>query len=154
MTGPDDLTRRAERVGPFRILQLLGEGGMDTVYSAQQTEPVKRRIALQVIKVGMDSRAILARFEAEPQALAVMEHASMTQYSTSAPPTRASRGSPGSSSRACRSPSTATTGGYRLATDSISSARSPTRCSTPTRRALGALEGASGRHESTSVRAP
>jgi serine/threonine protein kinase/Tfp pilus assembly protein PilF len=64
----------AERIGPYRILQLLGEGGMGIVYEAEQVEPVRRRVALKVLKPGMDTKRVLARFEAERQALAVMEH--------------------------------------------------------------------------------
>lgn len=63
-----------ERIGPYRILQRLGEGGMGTVYLAEQSEPVRRRVALKVIKAGMDSSDVIARFEAERQALAVMDH--------------------------------------------------------------------------------
>ncbi|MEM7754722.1 MAG: serine/threonine-protein kinase, partial [Planctomycetota bacterium] len=62
------------QVGPFRVLSVLGEGGFGVVYLAEQTEPVRRRVAMKVIKPGMDSRAVVARFEAERQALAVMDH--------------------------------------------------------------------------------
>ena len=60
--------------GRFTLLDVLGEGGMGTVYRADQTEPVKRQVALKLIRNGMDSRAVLARFDAERQALAVMDH--------------------------------------------------------------------------------
>ena len=63
-----------EAIGPYRILGVLGEGGMGVVYEAEQSEPLKRRVALKVIRLGMDSRAVVARFEAERQALARMEH--------------------------------------------------------------------------------
>ncbi len=63
-----------ERIGTYRILQILGEGGMGLVYEAEQTEPVVRRVALKVMKPGLDTRQVLARFEAERQALAVMDH--------------------------------------------------------------------------------
>ena len=60
--------------GPYKLLEEIGEGGMGTVWLAQQQEPVKRLVAIKVIKAGMDSRSVLARFEAERQALALMEH--------------------------------------------------------------------------------
>jgi hypothetical protein len=60
--------------GRYTLREVLGEGGMGTVYRADQTEPVKRQVALKLIKVGMDSRAVLARFDAERQALALMDH--------------------------------------------------------------------------------
>jgi serine/threonine protein kinase/tetratricopeptide (TPR) repeat protein len=63
-----------DRLGPYRVLQVLGEGGMGTVYEAEQTEPVRRRVALKVIKAGLNSRQVVGRFEAERQALAVMDH--------------------------------------------------------------------------------
>ncbi len=61
-------------IGPYKLLQQIGEGGMGVVYMAQQTEPVERRVALKIIKPGMDSRKVIARFEAERQALALMDH--------------------------------------------------------------------------------
>jgi hypothetical protein len=60
--------------GRYSMQEVLGEGGMGTVYRALQTEPVKRQVALKVIKIGMDSRTVLARFNAERQALALMDH--------------------------------------------------------------------------------
>ncbi len=63
-----------ERIGPFRILGKLGEGGMGTVYLAEQREPIERRVAIKIIKLGMDTRQVIARFDAERQALAVMNH--------------------------------------------------------------------------------
>jgi serine/threonine protein kinase len=61
-------------IGPYKLLQPVGEGGMGTVYLAEQTTPVRRMVALKVIKAGMDSRQVLARFEAERHALALMDH--------------------------------------------------------------------------------
>jgi serine/threonine protein kinase/dienelactone hydrolase len=61
-------------IGRYKLLSILGEGGMGIVYLAEQTEPVKREVALKVIKPGMDSKRVLARFEAEQQALALLEH--------------------------------------------------------------------------------
>ena len=62
------------QIGHYKLLSVLGEGGMGIVYLAQQEEPVKREVALKVIKPGMDSKRVLARFEAEQQTLALMEH--------------------------------------------------------------------------------
>jgi tetratricopeptide (TPR) repeat protein/serine/threonine protein kinase len=61
-------------IGPYKLLQQLGEGGMGTVFMAEQSQPVQRKVALKIIKPGMDSRQIVARFEAERQALALMDH--------------------------------------------------------------------------------
>jgi tetratricopeptide (TPR) repeat protein/serine/threonine protein kinase len=61
-------------IGPYKVLQQIGEGGMGTVFLAEQTEPVQRKVALKIIKPGMDSRHVIARFEAERQALALMDH--------------------------------------------------------------------------------
>src|SRR5438552_2979065 len=63
-----------ESIGPFRILERIGEGGMGVIYQAEQRSPVRRIVALKVIKLGMDTREVLARFEAERQALALMSH--------------------------------------------------------------------------------
>ncbi len=62
------------RIGPYKLLEQIGEGGMGVVYMAEQQEPVRRTVALKIIKPGMDSSQILARFEAERQALALMDH--------------------------------------------------------------------------------
>ena len=61
-------------IGPYKLLEQIGEGGMGVVYVAEQTEPVRRRVALKIIKPGMDTRQVIARFEAERQALAMMDH--------------------------------------------------------------------------------
>jgi WD40 repeat protein/serine/threonine protein kinase len=61
-------------IGPYKLLQQIGEGGMGAVFMADQTSPVQRRVALKIIKPGMDSRQVIARFEAERQALAMMDH--------------------------------------------------------------------------------
>ena len=61
-------------IGPYRLLQKLGEGGFGVVYMAQQQQPIERKVAIKIIKPGMDSRAVIARFEAERQALAMMDH--------------------------------------------------------------------------------
>jgi serine/threonine protein kinase len=61
-------------IGPYKLLQQIGEGGMGTVFMAEQTQPVHRKVALKIINPGMDSRQVIARFEAERQALAMMDH--------------------------------------------------------------------------------
>ena len=63
-----------DKIGPYKILQLIGEGGCGSVYMAEQEAPVRRRVALKVIKLGMDTKSVVARFEAERQALALMDH--------------------------------------------------------------------------------
>jgi serine/threonine protein kinase len=68
-----------DRIGPYKLLQIIGEGGFGTVYMADQERPVRRRVALKIIKLGMDTRAVVARFEQERQALAVMEHAGIAK---------------------------------------------------------------------------
>jgi hypothetical protein len=72
----DDLTdeRIGSRIGRYTLLQKIGEGGCGTVYLAEQAEPVRRQVALKVIKLGMDTKSVIARFEAERQALAMMDH--------------------------------------------------------------------------------
>jgi serine/threonine protein kinase len=62
------------RIGPYKLLQQIGEGGMGVVYMAEQEKPVRRRVALKIIKPGMDTSQVIARFEAERQALALMDH--------------------------------------------------------------------------------
>jgi tetratricopeptide (TPR) repeat protein/tRNA A-37 threonylcarbamoyl transferase component Bud32 len=71
---PDPPSAPEVRIGPYKLLEKLGEGGMGTVWVAEQTTPVRRRVALKVIKAGMDTQEILQRFEAERQALALMSH--------------------------------------------------------------------------------
>jgi serine/threonine protein kinase/WD40 repeat protein len=67
------------RVGPYKLLQQIGEGGMGVVYMAEQEEPVRRKVALKIIKPGMDSKQVVARFEAERQALAMMDHTNIAR---------------------------------------------------------------------------
>ncbi len=66
--------RPGDRIGRYKLLQQIGEGGCGVVYMAEQDEPVQRRVALKVIKLGMDTKQVIARFEAERQALALMDH--------------------------------------------------------------------------------
>jgi serine/threonine protein kinase/Tfp pilus assembly protein PilF len=71
---PASVVALNNQIGPYKLLQPIGEGGMGTVYMAEQTEPVQRKVALKLIKPGMDSRQVISRFEAERQALALMDH--------------------------------------------------------------------------------
>jgi serine/threonine protein kinase len=61
-------------IGPYKLMEQIGEGGFGLVFVAEQQEPVRRRVALKIIKPGMDTREVIARFEAERQALALMDH--------------------------------------------------------------------------------
>ena len=63
-----------DRIGRYKLLEQIGEGGCGVVYMAEQEEPVRRRVALKVLKLGMDTKSVIARFEAERQALALMDH--------------------------------------------------------------------------------
>ncbi len=63
-----------EIIGRYKLLEKIGEGGMAVVYMAEQTEPIHRKVALKIIKLGMDTKSVIARFEAERQALAIMDH--------------------------------------------------------------------------------
>src|SRR6476660_4280833 len=71
---PPDAERPGVIVGPFKLLEQIGEGGFGVVFMAEQHQPVRRKVALKVLKPGMDTRQVVARFEAERQALALMDH--------------------------------------------------------------------------------
>jgi serine/threonine protein kinase/tetratricopeptide (TPR) repeat protein len=71
--------RPGTMIGPYKLLQPIGEGGMGTVFLAEQTQPVQRKVALKIVKPGMDSKQVLARFEAERQALALMDHPNISK---------------------------------------------------------------------------
>ena len=73
--GPSD----PKQVGPYQILSVLGEGGMGKVYLAERQTPIRLRVALKVIKLGMDTEQVLARFEAERQALALLDHSNIAK---------------------------------------------------------------------------
>ena len=76
-----------QRIGPYRILRQIGEGGMGIVYEAEQETPVRRKVALKLIKIGMDTREVIARFESERQALALMNHPNIARvYDAGATP--------------------------------------------------------------------
>ncbi len=74
---PQAVTFDGDAIGPYRLIRKLGEGGMGVVFHAQQTEPLRRDVALKVIRPGMDSHQVIARFESERQALALMEHSNI-----------------------------------------------------------------------------
>jgi len=78
--SPSDPPQDPTHIGPYRLLDMLGEGGMGEVWLAEQTEPVHRRVALKIIKLGMDTKQFLARLEAERQALAVMDHPNIASF--------------------------------------------------------------------------
>jgi serine/threonine protein kinase len=75
LQSPDLFSQKVgESIGPYKLLHQIGEGGCGVVYMAEQEEPVRRKVALKVIKLGMDTKQVIARFEAERQALALMDH--------------------------------------------------------------------------------
>jgi hypothetical protein len=95
--------------GRYKLLEQIGEGGMGTVWVAEQMQPVRRKVALKLIKAGMDSKTVLSRFSAERQALALMDHPNIARSSTAAPPRAAGRSLPWNMSRASLLRSIATT---------------------------------------------
>ena len=81
-------------IGPYRLVERIGEGGMGEVWRAEQTAPFRRTVALKLIKAGMDTRAVVARFETERQALALMEHPNIAKVFDAGPLLRNARISP------------------------------------------------------------
>jgi serine/threonine protein kinase len=71
---PEITERPGTVIGPYKLLEQIGEGGFGVVFMAEQTQPMRRKVALKVLKPGMDTRQVVARFEAERQALALMDH--------------------------------------------------------------------------------
>src|SRR5207253_2471147 len=71
-------------IGPYKLLEQIGEGGFGVVLMAEQTQPIRRKVALKVLKPGMDTRQVIARFEAERQALALMDHPNIASACRSA----------------------------------------------------------------------
>jgi hypothetical protein len=83
------LTEKAgDRIGRYRLLEEIGHGGCGVVYMAEQEQPVRRKVALKVIKLGMDTRQVVARFEAERQALALMDHSNIAKVLDAGHPPR------------------------------------------------------------------
>src|SRR5436309_8283590 len=81
VSGFSSLTEKSgDRIGRYLLLQEIGHGGCGVVYMAEQEEPVRRKVALKVIKLGMDTRQVVARFEAERQALALMDHPNIARF--------------------------------------------------------------------------
>src|SRR5271170_7897027 len=74
VNSPADVESPGNVIGPYKLLEQIGEGGFGIVYMADQQAPVRRRVALKIVKPGMDTRRVLARFKAELQALALMDH--------------------------------------------------------------------------------
>ena len=83
--APDEAV--GQTLGRYKLLERVGEGGCGVVYVAEQTEPVRRRVALKVIKLGMDTKQVVARFEAERQALAMMDHPNIAKVLDGGAPT-------------------------------------------------------------------
>ncbi len=77
--GSEHSEKPGDRIGRYKLLEKIGEGGCGVVYMAEQEEPVRRRVALKVIKLGMDTKSVVARFEAERQALALMDHSNIAK---------------------------------------------------------------------------
>src|SRR5262249_29178442 len=73
------LERPGSLIGPYKLLEQIGEGGFGIVFMAEQHQPVRRKVALKVVKPGMDTRQVIARFEVERQALALMDHANIAR---------------------------------------------------------------------------
>jgi len=82
--APDEAV--GQTLGRYKLLERVGEGGCGVVYVAEQTEPVRRRVALKVIKLGMDTKQVVARFEAKRQALAMMDHPNTAKVLDAGPP--------------------------------------------------------------------
>jgi serine/threonine-protein kinase len=95
-------------IGPYKLLAQIGEGGMGLVFVAEQEQPIKRRVALKIIKPGMDSRQVIARFEAERQALAMMDHPNIAKVMDAGTIGDDRSGSRQTSDQTCDTPSSET----------------------------------------------
>jgi hypothetical protein len=121
-------------VGRYRLLEQIGEGGMGAVFRAEQTEPVVRQVALKIIKPGMDTRQVIARFAAERQALALMDHPNIAKALDAGTTDSGGRTSSWIWSTGRRSRSTATHSGSPSAHDWNCSCPCARPCNMPTRR--------------------
>ena len=94
-TPPATVIGEAEQVGAiigsYKLMEQIGEGGFGLVFVAEQQKPVRRRVAIKVIKPGMDTQEVIARFEAERQALALMDHPNIARVLDAGTPIRAAR---------------------------------------------------------------
>jgi serine/threonine protein kinase len=137
--GTADYEPIAERpgtvIGPYKLKEQIGEGGMGLVFVAEQQEPVRRKVALKIIKPGMDSKQVIARFEAERQALAMMDHQNIAKVFDAGTTESGGRTSSWSWSTACRSRSTATSTSSPRGSGWSCSSPSARRYSMPTKRA-------------------
>ena len=124
------------QIGPYKLLEQIGEGGMGVVYHASQREPVRRNVALKIIKPGMDTREVVARFEAERQALAMMDHPNIAKVFDARCDRRGTTVfRDGVGQRGRRLPSTAIASNSRRASGWSCSSPSATACSTRIRKA-------------------
>jgi hypothetical protein len=126
--------KAGDSIGRYKLLQEIGEGGFGVVWMAEQLRPVKRKVALKVIKLGMDTKAVVARFEAERQALALMDHPSIAKVfdgSSGASRSRptATRPSSRSGTGSGCSPKCAVHSSTRTARGSSTGTSSPATCS-------------------------
>ena len=131
---PTDSSMGQVIAGRYRLIGVLGEGGMGTVYRAEQTQPVRRPVALKLIRVGLDSRAVLARFDAERQALALMDHPNIARVYDGGTTAAGQPFFVMELVTESRSPTTATLSGCRCGRGWSCSSRSARPCSTHTRR--------------------
>ena len=122
-------------IGPYKLLQQIGEGGMGVVYMAEQETPVRRKVALKIIKPGMDSAQVVARFEAERQALAMMDHTNIARvFDAGTTDSRPALLRHGAGPRRADHRRTATATSSLPASGSSCSSPSARRSSTPTRK--------------------
>ena len=122
-------------IGRYKLLQKIGEGGCGVVYVAEQEQPVRRRVALKIIKLGMDTRQVIARFEAERQALALMDHRISPRFWMPDRPKAAGRFLSWNWSRASPSHATATSTSLTPQVGWVCSSRSAKPSSMPTKKA-------------------